>query len=73
MNIHDIGSLPDDSLLLDHEAASIIRLSKSTLNSWRVAGKGPAYLKVGGRVRYRAGDLKAWLRSNLCAGGASRQ
>lgn len=61
MNMHKLDTLSNNALLFDYEAAEILRLSKSTLNTWRVIGKGPSYLKVGGRVRYKAGDLREWL------------
>jgi hypothetical protein len=38
-------------------AADYLRLSASTLNKFRLTGKGPAYLKLGGRVIYDADDL----------------
>ena len=45
------------------EAASYLRLSKTTLNRWRVQGCGPAYAQATtkGRVIYRRCHLDAWL------------
>lgn len=37
--------------------------SKSTQAKWRLAGFGPAYLKLGSRVAYRRADVEAWLES----------
>jgi hypothetical protein len=41
-------------------------LSTSTLSGWRVAGIGPAFVRIGGvrrgSIRYRRADLDAWLR-----------
>ncbi|MFC7478427.1 helix-turn-helix transcriptional regulator [Dankookia sp. GCM10030260] len=34
-------------------------LSPRTLERWRWLGKGPAYLKLGGRVAYRLEDVEA--------------
>ena len=31
------------------------------LAQWRHYGRGPAYVKLGGHVLYRAADLNAWL------------
>lgn len=39
-------------------------MKKNTLAVWRCYGKGPAYCKIGGRVRYRRADVEAWLQSN---------
>jgi prophage regulatory protein len=35
----------------------------STLNEWRSAGRGPAYLKVGNRVFYELGAIEGWLNT----------
>ena len=37
----------------------------STLAHWRAEGSGPAYIKIGGRVAYRGGDLNLWLESRI--------
>lgn len=42
------------------EAARVLGLSPRTLEKHRSCGTGPAYLKVGGAVRYRLADLEAW-------------
>ena len=36
------------------------RISPRTLERWRVEGRGPAYLKIGGRVIYRLEDIEAY-------------
>ena len=35
----------------------------STLAHWRCEGKGPPFVKLGGRVAYRGADLNAWIDS----------
>lgn len=45
------------------EAAQHVRLSKPTLERFRISGDGPVFLKLGGAVRYRKVDLDAWLES----------
>lgn len=47
------------------EAAAFCRLGKPTLERFRITGEGPAYLKLGGSVRYRRADLEAWLVARL--------
>jgi hypothetical protein len=32
-----------------------------TLRRWRMEGRGPRWLKVGGRIRYRWADVERWL------------
>lgn len=50
-------------LLTTIEAARKLRLSVRTLERLRVAGDGPAFVKVRKSVRYRETDLEAWLAS----------
>ena len=42
------------------DAAARLGLAPSTLARYRVSGGGPVYLRLGGAVRYRYDDLKAW-------------
>ncbi len=50
-----------DLLLTVEEAAARLKLSKHTLNRWRVTGEGPPFVKYGPRlVRYAAARLDAW-------------
>ena len=41
------------------------RVSMRTLEQWRWQGKGPRYLKIGGRVVYRVEDVEAFEVANL--------
>jgi hypothetical protein len=36
------------------------RISPRTLEQWRWQGRGPRYLKIGGRVVYRLSDVEAF-------------
>jgi hypothetical protein len=55
---------PDD-LLTEKEVASHLGVKPNTLASWRVTGLQPLpYTKVGNRVRYRWGDVLAYLEGN---------
>jgi predicted DNA-binding transcriptional regulator AlpA len=49
------------------EKALALRLGMSarTLQRWRWKGKGPNYLKLGGRVVYRISDVEAWEERSL--------
>ena len=42
-------------------------VSPRTLEQWRWQGKGPRYLKIGGRVVYREEDVTAFEAANLHA------
>jgi hypothetical protein len=48
-------------LLTVSEVAALLRCSISSLNKWRCLGGGPAFVKVGARVRYRLSDVAAWI------------
>jgi excisionase family DNA binding protein len=47
------------------EVALAIRLgvSRSTLQSWRSAGRGPRFIKLGRLIRYRSSDVDAYLQA----------
>lgn len=45
------------------EAARALRMGVSTLNRWRSQGKGPEYVKIGGRVFYRPSAIREFLES----------
>ncbi len=34
-------------------------ISVKTLANWRAGGRGPSYIKIGGRVLYPLGDVQA--------------
>jgi len=61
-----------NELMNTREAASYLRLGKPTIERFRMTGEGPAYLKLGGAVRYRRCDLDAWLESRLIQSTAER-
>ncbi len=41
-----------------------------TLANWRVKGKGPRFVKVGGRVRYPIVDVEQWEEKRRAASTA---
>lgn len=50
-----------DTLLTVEEAALRLKISKHTLNRWRVTGEGPPFVKYGPRlVRYVDRTLDDW-------------
>jgi excisionase family DNA binding protein len=46
--------------LTQKEVAAYLRLSERTLERHRVAGTGPAFVKLGRRVVYRRSDVERW-------------
>jgi predicted DNA-binding transcriptional regulator AlpA len=53
------------ALLMQREAAALLRLSERTLERLRVSGDGPRYVKYGRRIAYRTADVEAWVASHL--------
>jgi len=49
------------ALMTTREAAEYLRLAPTTLEHWRLAGKGPATVKWGRSVRYRRDEIDRWL------------
>ena len=50
----------ESDLLTDAQLAVRWQLSRGTLANQRSQGRGPAYLKLAGRVRYRRSDIEAY-------------
>jgi excisionase family DNA binding protein len=48
------------TLLTTTEAADLLRLKKSTLEIWRVQGRGPVFVKLGSRVLYERAALEEY-------------
>jgi hypothetical protein len=55
---------PNEILTEAEAAKKIVDLKPQTLAKWRLRGKGPAYLKLGGKIRYRKTDIETWMQ--LC-------
>lgn len=51
-------------LLTAEEVARILVIPLKRLYTWRLAGKGPRYVKVGHNLRYRVEDVKAYIEEN---------
>ena len=56
----DASSEAEHELLTDAQLAVRWQLSRGTLANQRSQGRGPAYLKLAGRVRYRRSDIEAY-------------
>jgi len=54
-----------DPLLTPRDASAFLGLSRSGLAKLRLTGGGPPFIKLGRQVRYRLGDLEAWLRGEV--------
>lgn len=64
-------SVPVDMQLVETAlAAELLGIELRTLENWRSQGRGPRYIKVGSRVRYRVADLIDYIELN-CHGHTS--
>ncbi len=52
-------------LLTVREVAALIRVSKPTLDRWRIEGRGPRYVRVGNRVFYPRAEVERFLAASL--------
>jgi hypothetical protein len=57
---NDVSPEAVHDLLTDAQLAARWQLSRGTLANQRSQGRGPAYLKLAGRVRYRRSDIEAY-------------
>ena len=59
-----IAEVSDARELVDEiRLANRLGVSRSTVQSWRYAGRGPRFIKLGRLVRYRSADVDAFLRA----------
>lgn len=54
--------MDEDGYMSTEEAAAYLKLSPRTLQSYRVAGKGPRFSRFGNRARYLRSKVVAWGR-----------
>jgi excisionase family DNA binding protein len=56
----------NESLVTEGEAASLLRVSLTSVRRWRREGRGPVYRKIGRSVRYRREDLADFIAASRC-------
>jgi predicted DNA-binding transcriptional regulator AlpA len=59
-----MGSVDQDKLLTEIQAADLLRMSSRTLQSWRGKGVGPPFIRAGRAIRYRRSDVLSWATEN---------
>lgn len=57
----DTAVVLNDALLSPQQLAEYLGVPLATVYRWRYEGTGPRGMKVGKHVRYRRGDVEAWL------------
>ena len=60
-NITTPVKIDPDMLLDQRKVAMILDTTTKFLEARRVRGGGPVFVKIGSLVRYRGGDLLAWI------------
>lgn len=62
-----------EQLLTPEETAALLRLSEHTLAAWRRTGSSSdlPWVEVGGKIRYRRGDISRWLEARTKNGTAA--
>jgi predicted DNA-binding transcriptional regulator AlpA len=63
MNASAKIEVTEDPLLYPAEAAKLLRVSLSWLAKARLNGTGPVFVKIGRSVRYRASNVRDYIRS----------
>lgn len=53
-----------DSLIEPCTLAARLGTTERSLSEWRITGRGPKFIRVGRRVRYRPEAVDNWLLSN---------
>jgi len=62
----DVYKLEATRLLTEDQTAAILQVSAGTLSVWRSTGRyNLPFVKIGRKVRYRAGDLRQFMESRL--------
>jgi hypothetical protein len=56
----------DFGFVLPREAARVLGVCESTLQRWRTQSEGPAFVRIGGRVRYSLPMLHQYVQANTC-------
>ena len=65
----------EQQLVTRKEASAYLRISPITLAKWSARNRHLPFVRIGGRVMYRAGDLEQFVAENLhvqSAGGPGR-
>lgn len=64
---------PNETFFDETQAAAFLGLKRSTLESWRLNGKGPRFYRLGagkrGRIRYKRADVIAWREAHAVETG----
>ncbi len=51
------------TLLTQKQVEQYLQLKASTLEQWRLAGKGPKFIRLGRSIRYRIEDIEDFVET----------
>lgn len=54
-------------LFTEEDLATLVGVTTNTLQTWRVAGTGPDYVKLGKAILYRYRDIERWIEESVVA------
>ena len=66
-NIHELIALPDtdETLIRASKISGYTGIARQTHARWRHEGAGPMFVRLGRRIFYRAGDVRAWINKRV--------
>lgn len=68
--VQDLSAAQDpDALLTPSTVKALVGYAPTTLRRWVREGKFPAPKKFGGRLRWRAADVRAWMQARTITPG----
>lgn len=66
----------ENQMLTPQEVSQLIKVSVGTLENWRMQGRGPKFIKLGGgprgHVRYRLQDVEDWMFEDAKSTGENK-
>jgi predicted DNA-binding transcriptional regulator AlpA len=68
----DMSDCTAIKLLTNAQTAELMGLRPSTLEIWRLQGKGPPYRKIGRLVRYSEAEVLAWIDDQIYTSTSQR-
>lgn len=60
--------MPDTEILTPREAAQYRKCSIRKQDRERAEGRGPAYVRIDGRIFYRLADVDRFIAAHVCGG-----
>ena len=57
-----LSNTGDDSLLTQKQVSKILGVQTRTLESWRIRGGGPKFVRISARcIRYKIAEIREWI------------